>query len=228
MDDVAIVMAWRDMGCPHRRAAYDYTHRWWLQFGWPIIVEGEVEPFTRARALNAAIARADAKVIVQADPDSVLSHPDRVRHALELTCYDGLVVAHDRYLYLTESATAAVYAGRALTTLGPGNCESHGAKGVGNVTMFRAGTWRASGGYDERCGLWGGDDAAFAYAAEAFCGPLRRGHADMIHLWHPRLPQSIPGGEGYAAEFAIVAQYRDAAKVGRHAVRRLVHTRSSP
>jgi hypothetical protein len=227
--DVAVVMAWRDLGCLHRRAAYAYTHDWWSQFGWPIVVEGEVEPFTRARALNAAVARAAdlAPVIVQADPDSVLAEPNRVDEAVELTRYGGLVVAHDRYLYLTEQATTAVYNGRRLETLRPADCESHGRGGVGNVTVFTVATWWAAGGYDERFGLRAGDDAAFAYAVEAFCEPTRRTPGDMIHMFHPRLAEFEPGGERYSEQFALLAAYRDASTVGRHAVRRLVHTRGS-
>lgn len=226
--DAVVVMAWRDLGCPHRAEAFTWTYRWWGQFGWPIVVESSVEPFTRARALNAAVRRAagQAQVIVQADPDSVLANPAAARQAVELARQTaGLVVSHDQYLYLTQSATAAVYAGRALSTFGPGNCDNHGTRGVGNVTVFSTATWRAAGGYDERFGLWGGDDAAFAYACEAFTQPTRRVPGAMVHLWHPRLPQSEPGGPGYADQFAIVAEYRDAAAVGRHAVRRLVHSR---
>jgi hypothetical protein len=179
--------------------------------------------------LNAAIRRAAnvAPVIVQADPDSVLADPNKMDEAVELTRHGGLVVAHDRYLYLTEQATTAVYNGRRLDTLGPADCEVSGAFGVGNVTAYTVATWRAAGGYDERCGLWSADDSIFAYCCDAFGEPTRRAGGDMVHLFHPRLPQSVPGGEGHAAETAIVATYRDAAAVGRHAVRRLVHTRKA-
>jgi hypothetical protein len=228
-DPAAVVIAYRDMGCPHRRAAFEHVHRWYQAAGWPIHVWGghDDATFGRAAAINHLVAVADAAVIVQADPDSLVP-PARLHDAVALAARArGLVVPHTRYLYAGRPVTADILAGdRDPLTVTPAECDSHGPEGSGNVVVFSAITWRMAGRYDERFGLWGGDDAAFAYATEAFCGPVRRLDGDMVHLWHPRLPQSQPGHPGYVAQFALLAEYRDAARVGAHMVRRLVHTRA--
>ena len=225
---VDVVIAYRDMGCPHRRRSFRYVRDWYDQHGYPVLVEaGDADDtFTRASAINAAIARSGADIIVQSDPDSLVSAMALHIAILEAAAGDGLVVAHTRYLYLHQSATDAVIAGgRDLADLGPADCDTYGKGGLGNVVVFRRTTWEQVSGFDERFGLWGGDDAAFAYACEAMVAPTRRIDGDMWHLWHPRLPQSEPGGPGYADQFALLAQYRDAAQVGPDAVAALVRSR---
>lgn len=229
MSDVSIVIAYRDMGDEHRRRAFSYVPPWYGRLrDWEVVVESGASDatFTRASAINAAVRRATGDVIVQVDPDSlVTSHA--VRLAATMATDDGLVVAHDQYLYLGRRATADVLAGgRDPFLVLPADCESHGEGGFGNVVAFNRRTWEQSGGFDERFGLWGGDDAAFRYATEAFTGaPVRRVAGPMVHLWHPRLPQSVPGTPGYAEQFAILAEYRDAAATGPEAVKKLVMSR---
>lgn len=202
-----VVIAYRDLGCPHRRRSFEFVHDYYQRLGYPITVESGDETFTRASALNTAIHRSTADIIIQSDPDSFVAL-DALRDAVRLAERPGLVIPHDRYVYLTEQATGAFYEGREA------NEYDQIGKGVGNVTVFSRHTWEASGGFDERFGMWGGDDAAFAYATEAFCAPIRRLPGDMIHLWHPRLPESVPGSVGFVEQFTLVAEYRDAAAAG--------------
>lgn len=228
--DVAVVIAHQDRGCPHRARAFGFVYSWYNGHGFEVIVNGAGGPdFTRASAINTAIRSTRARVIVQSDPDSLVPEQqlwaaiDAARRA------EGLVVPHDEYLYLTPAATAQIYGrARGYDDMGADDCEVPPGKGQGNVVVFSRTTWQRSGGFDERFPLWGGDDAAFAYATAAFCGPLRRVPGKMVHLWHPRLPQSAPGHPGYRAQFAILAQYRDAAAIGPAAVRKLVWDRRRP
>lgn len=224
---VTVVIAYRDMGCQHRRVAFDFVLARYQSQGFDVIVEhgSDDATFTKASGLNAGIARAPEGVIVHSDPDSFVPE-ETLRAAIDLAAAeDGMVVPFDRYLYLTEAATAEVLAGR--TDVTEADAEDFGPNGVGNLTVFSKATWRRCGGYDERFGLWGGDDVAFATAAEAYTQPTRRLDGDVIHLYHPRLPQSIPSRRNwpYLEQFAIVAEYRDAAADGPEAVRRLVEAR---
>lgn len=212
-----VVIAYRDLGCPHRRASFEFVHAHYTRLGYPVIVESGDDTFTRAKAINTAIRRSSADIIIQSDPDSFVA-PDALQAAVELAAQPGLVIPHDRYLYLTREATRAFYAGQPNVA----DYDVTG-EGVGNVTVFSRATWQQAGGLDERFGMWGGDDAAFAYATEAFCGPLRRIPGDMIHLWHPRLPESVPGSPGFVEQFTLVAEYRDAAAAGT--VRQYVEAR---
>lgn len=225
--DVAVVIAYQDRGCPHRARAFTFVDGWYRAHGFTVIVNGDGAPgFTRASAINAAIQSTRARVIVQSDPDSLVPEQqlwaaiDAARRA------EGLVIPHDQYLYLLPEATEQIYQGvHHWADADAQDCEVPPGKGQGNVVVFSRTTWHRSGRFDERFPLWGGDDAAFAYATEAFCGPLRRVPGKMIHLWHPRLPQSAPGHPAYAAQFAILAAYRDAAAIGPAAVRQLVWDR---
>lgn len=221
--DISIVSAWKDMGDPARLASYRWTRDYWRRvFPDAELVEAAPEPFTRAAGLNAAIRKASHDLILQADPDTIV--PDAQAHtALQLAAEaDGLVVPYDRYLYLDKAATQSLHAGYALDYFSERDCEDFGKNGAGPVTAFSRRTWETVGGYDERFGLWGGDDAAFQYACAAYIGPERRVEGPALHSWHPRLPESVPGGEGYVAGFALLAEYRDAAAEGPDAVKFMV------
>lgn len=219
---ISLVVSYKDKGCPHRQAALGYTLDYYAPLGAELVVEGEG---SRPVALNAGIRRASGDVIVQADADSLIPL-ETIRAAVDLAAEaPGLVVPFDRYLYLTLDATRTIFAGADPLAASPDDCEEVGPGGVGNVTVFSRETWEQAGGYDERFVTWGGDDAAFAYACEAFCAPTRRLDGDMVHLWHPRPPESIPGCLAYADQFTLVAEYRDAAAVGPEAVREYVRSR---
>lgn len=227
--DPTIVIAYRDMGDEARRSAFSYVLDWYGPLGWEIVWEqgSDDATFTRASALNAAIRRASGDVIVQVDPDSLVPLDKVRRAALWAGQRPGLVVCHDRYLYLTREATAEVYGGRDPFTCGPDDCDEWGMRSSGNVVAFSRATWTWAGGFDERFGLRAGDDAAFRYAAESLAGDTRRTINDMVHLNHPRLTQYEPGGAEYAGQFALLAEYRDASARGPEAVRALVKARRS-
>lgn len=241
--DVAVVIAYREMGdeftlangetrvgCPYRAQAFYYVTRWYTQLDRPIIVESGTDDatFGRAAAINTAIGRTDAQVIVQTDPDSLVPI-NRLRDAIDLAAgADGLVIPHRRYLYASEDPSRWILKGL-VDPFGllEAACDEYGLGGSGNVVVFSRSTWERAGRFDERFGLWGGDDAAFRYACDALVGPTRQLPGDMVHLWHPRLSQSVPGHPGYAAQFALLAQYRDAAAIGPDAVRALVEARTA-
>lgn len=228
MTDVVVVIAYRDMGCPHRRASAAYVQRWYARHGYKAIQSQGVDDatFTRAAAINAGVRLANQPVIVQSDPDSLIPDPVRLAEAVQLAVdADGLVIPHDRYLYLSEAATVEVLAGRHPSTVGPADCDEYGPDGYGNVVVFSQRTWATVGGFDERFGLRAGDDRAFAYACEAWFGPPRRLPGDVVHLHHPRLAAYEPGGDKYAAQFALLAEYRDAAAANPDQVRRMVAER---
>ncbi len=223
---VAVVIAYRDLGDPHRQAAFEYVRGVYERMALGLIIVADSEPFTRARAINAGVRGCDAEIIVQSDPDSFLPHERTYREAIRLAAaMPGLVAPHTRYLYLDERSSDEVLDGLFTGDYGELVCDEFGGPGYGNVTVFSRETWRLAGGFDERFPMWAGDDAAFAFACDAFVRPTRRLPGDVIHLHHPRLPASIPGTKGYLEQFEILAEYRDANERGREYVRELVENR---
>ena len=224
----SIVCAWRDYGDEYRRASHAWTRSYWRHhFPDAELVEAAPEPFTRAAGLNAAIRIAKHDVILHADPDTVVP-VEQAREAVRLAAEaDGLVVPYDRYLYLNAHATKILHSRPldAMPAFGDGDCEFSGTGGAGPVTAFSRRTWELARGYDERFAVWGGDDAAFAYACDAYVGPMRRLAGPAVHSWHPRLPESVPGTAEYAEGFELLARYRDAAAAGSDAVLALVEER---
>jgi hypothetical protein len=229
--DLSIVCAWKDMGDPHRRAAFEFTRRYWgHHFPGAELVVGCPEPFTRASGLNAAIRAATTETIVQADPDSVAPHTQIQAAIYQARKHDGLVVPYSTYYYLGEEATARLHGlppGALPYEVTAADCQFTGGGGCGPITVFSRATWEKAHGYDESFGLWGGDDGAFALACDAFCDQeTRTVDGPMFHSYHPRLTQSIPGRDGYADQFAILAAYGAAsARGGRDGVRQHVLSR---
>jgi hypothetical protein len=250
-DGVVVVMAYHEFpgeGQVPRRESMHAVDGFYRSLGLPVVIEsrsripgldGKVGRFTRARAINAGVRRAraaGATIIVQSDPDSLVSEAQLATAIEVVRSYGlGLVVPFTRYCYLTAQWSRVairnlpgkhvpngwgVTGGMALY------CDEMGSGGVGNVTVFNVDTWVAARGLDERFPLWGGDDVVFAHSCEAMTGvPTRRVEGDMFHLWHPRLPQSVPGHPLYAQQFSIVAEYRDAVRHGPDAIRELVEAR---
>ena len=223
------MIAWRDVyRDPYRLRAFEYVRAYYDELELPVVIAGgSGERFTKTSALNEAIRLLlPETIIVQSDPDSFLRWTDATQDAVdEASAAPGLVIPHERYLYLGETATRNLFRGDWLREPVDLDCDSHGHAGVGNVTVFSRETWERAGGYDERFGIWGGDDAAFAYACGALVAPQRRLPGDVIHLYHPRHPDSMIGSPGYAAQAAILDQYRDAEAIGTDALRELVANR---
>ncbi len=154
-------------------------------------------------------------IIVHADPDSIVNLAN-VLEAVKLAGdADGLVVPFDRYYYLTEDATDRLLGDEehdpeSINLDVAENIEHSGPGGVGNCTVYSRATWQIVGGYDERFGLWAGDDAAFAFATGVLVAPQRRLTGAAVHLWHEPHPDSVVGSVGYLAQMTILEEYRDA------------------
>lgn len=236
---VSIVMPWRDLGCPHRRAAFDFVTAYWRRHlpEAELVVSGGPEPFSRAAALNAAVEQASGDVLFEVGPDGIVT-PTSVAEAIKLAGEsDGLVVCHDRYFHVGRHTTDRLLAlgldgaitaeeGRRFYVFfdAEAECDELGTTSV-DVACFSRATWEQAGGYEERFGVWGGDDGAFALACGSLVAEQRRVRGDWLHLWHPRRPESIPGNPGYVEQFSILKEYVEAAEQGPEAMRELIQSR---
>lgn len=223
----SIITAWKDLGDPHRLTSFEFTRRYWAHhFPEAELVVGTPEPFTRARGLNMAARSAANDVLLLCDPDSILPRAQVEKAVAIAEHWDGLVIPFDEYLYLDEQATEWLHTKADLDELPEffeEECQQHGYGGCGPAMAFSKRTFETVGGFDERFGIWGGDDSAFAYACGAlYDPPSRRITGPVLHSYHPRLPQSEPHTRGYAEQFALLAQWRDASESGPDAVKALM------
>lgn len=224
------MIGWGDSGCPYRRAAFECVHGWAeevaVQLRGTVVTAGS-SPFVKAVALNRAIKRSSADVIVQMDADA-LGDCELVADAVaDALTAPGCVFPHDVYVFLTRAATAALIDGGEIlpADIRQTKTEGWGYNTVGLCAVYTKETWRLAQGYDERFVRWGGDDAAFALAAGALAGQHRRYRGDVIHLWHPRAPGSLPGNRNYKSSSAILSEYVEAAEIGPDAMRALIAAR---
>lgn len=224
--DVSIVMCYRHFGDPWREQSFLFTRPWYekvaADLGFQFVLD--TSEGGHAKAINSGVRTADGDVIVLVDSDSLVP-ADRITAAVELARTPGLVVPHDRYVYLSQFATTLVLRGGLEPfDLRHGQFEFAGGSGVGNVVVFSRETWQTAGGYDERFYAWGGDDTCFHFACEAFCAPTRRIPGDVVHLWHVRTPEEARGHRPTDIQIVLDA-YEQAARTGPEAVRELVNSR---
>src|SRR5580704_8264928 len=223
-------MPFRDVTGSHERvASLGFVTAWYGRHfpAWRLLPPDDGEPeFHRVKAINRAIdAQPEDAVIVWADPASFLRWPGQLRRAVRLAEEPGVVLPHQRVMYLNPDASRRVLDHWSFEFTDE-ECDEVVPSSFGNLLVFSRATWLAAGGLDERFPpLYGGDDAAFGYACDALVAPVRRLEGDAIHLWHPRLAASVPGTREYGEQFAILAEYRDASERGSAAVRELVASR---
>jgi hypothetical protein len=197
----------------------------WVGRGFEVLMGAGVEGTARNAGVQEAIAE-DYDTILVCDADSIITEQaawDAVRMA---AIEPGLVIPHDRYVYLSEKESDLSGADGAATVLErnegrwptvTNGIEFHGGLGVGGPSAFSVETWAAAGGYDDD--IVRAYDGAFALACGILVAPQRRLHGDYVHLWHPR-PAEEP-----ATTWELMNRYHLAAEQGKDAMRKLVEAR---
>lgn len=184
--NVCVVIPWRVRTCAHREAAWERVRSEWEgRWSFHPIDDGG-EPFSRAASINLAVSTLDADVYVIADAD-MLVNAAQVQAAVDAAAAQpGIVVAFDRYAYLTENGTRTILDGYA------GSWEPFiqftYLQSIGGVFATSRETWDLTGGFDPRFRGWGMEDAAFEIASRTLAGPTRKIQGTGWHLFHPLEP----------------------------------------
>ena len=193
----------------------------WLKTRWQAnlpqaqIVEGESDPFNRARSINSAAQAAQgADVFVIVDADSWCD-PAAVKAAIaggldyQLPWTPGYK--------LTEAATADLLRrdplGTRLTrSWVASRLDEPPHTHLSGVVVVTREAFEAVGGFDERFTGWGFEDTAFIYALDNAAGRPSgsgcanpRGTAALIHLWHAPAPDA---GAPAPESLALFNEYR--------------------
>lgn len=198
----------------------------WRKRGYEVVTGLGFEGAARNAGIERAINEWNPEVIICTDADAIIT-AGAAEEAVALAAdAPGLVVPHDRYVYLSEQACFGLTAELAAEILAGHHgrwpvvdvlTESVGPLSVGGPVVFSVETWRQAGGYDPT--LVRAYDAAFSLACGTLVAEQRRLEGDFVHLWHKR-PEPEPG-----EVWEIIREYHDAAKDGISAMASLVASR---
>jgi hypothetical protein len=182
---------------PHRVRAWRWVERWWrTQCPDYAIVTGEGGdgPWNKPKAVNEAVAKTEAEILILADPD-VFARPEVLEAAVRVAEGGGWATPR-RILKLNPKPTARVLAGQPgeFPTVAEADgiySPHHGLitgppYGVtGPLCVLPRTAFERCGGYDERFSGWGGYEHALGLALKALIGPFVALKASCVHLWHP-------------------------------------------
>jgi hypothetical protein len=189
---VAVVVPYR-AGEPHRDAAWAAIEAHYAIHHpeWPLIVADCPGEWAKGAAVNAAVKRTKAGVIVIADADSFVP-PEILAEAVEVAPKAGWVVPHITVHRLDEASTARFLAGEP----GPYEWQKKPYEGLagGGIVVLTRKAFDTVSGMDERFLHWGSEDISFGLALETLVGPHHRLFGELWHLWHPYVghPNIVP------------------------------------
>jgi len=180
-----ILVPFRPDGAERSRN-WEFARSCWHELDLPLISADSMSGprFERADARNVAaqIAGNSWDVALFADADILLGSADQADAAI-MRCYrtGAYTVAYSHLRYLTEKGTADVVNGKAVNF-----ADTDESVGLTWECCFavRRDIWNQVGGFDERFRGWGGQVAAFFYAAATF-GGRERIHGSAYHMAHP-------------------------------------------
>lgn len=203
---VAVVVPWRG-GCAYREAAWQWVRNRYETEGYEVI-EGRCPdgPWVKAFAIQDAIDRTDADILVISDADVWC---DQLPEAIDRTSTRPVVIPHGQVHRLTEHESARFMAGgdRPYLTAEP---PRRGMAG-GGIVILRRDVWDLCP-MDPRFQGWGQEDYSLATALTTMTGKIARYSHPLIHLWHPpqsRLTRATGSVENRALEARYLAASRD-------------------
>lgn len=184
---VAVLVPWRPDGGP-RQTVWAWARSWWASThpDWHIVTGACPDgPWSKGAAVADALRQTDADVLVVADADVVT---DGISTAVDevLAGRARWAMPHQLVRRLTEQATQAVLAGGALE--GQPTAETHPGMPGGGIVVLRRDVLEGVP-MDPQFTGWGQEDQAWALALTTLAGPMWRGRADLVHLWHPPAPR---------------------------------------
>lgn len=188
--------------CRYRARALEFTRR---RYPWPVRVCFTGLPFSKAEAINPAVHRSNADIIVLADADC---ETDGLAAAVEAVKQGApWAIPHRTVLRLTEVSTDRYM--RSGEVAHPFDRRPYrGMAGGGFVVAPRKTLCEIP--LDSRYIGWGQEDESQALALRTLAGDPWRGDADLIHLWHPPEPR-MSRRKGSRESWQLFIRYRNAA-----------------
>lgn len=188
-------------GCEHRDRAWTYLRSRYEQVGLHVVVGSCEGPWRKAVAVQDAVKRTGAEILVIADADvwcdNVFASIEEIEHGAHWS------IPHSKVCRLTEQATEAVYDG---APLGGETLERPypGVQGGGIVVLTRE-LWDKAP-MDPRFIGWGQEDEAWGISLANNGLKIRRLKGVLWHLYHPP-QQRNSRGIGSQESFDLFRQY---------------------
>lgn len=214
MTSVGVAIPWRDSGCEHRRASWDWLRAGWAvrHPEWPVTsADTEHEPFNIPAALNATVRATSEDILIVTGADAQVSADGlrRAVSAIEEGAAEWVMAGHEllRLDALVSEKAVRSPVGGTLPQVGARRpCQLGWGVLVARREVFLEVPW------DETLGLaW--EDSAWGYAAATLFGePWIQPKTSVRLLWHPRVKRhKLPG---YAEAEARMELYRHAHRIG--------------
>lgn len=186
----AIVIPWRDGGCEHRRANFEYVRDYYqaLDLG-PVIVTDDGKdagPFNRSAAYNRGYEQTDSDVIIWNEADTVIA-ADQLSAAVALASEAaGVVIPFTERHELSPAGAERVRSGADPWTAEVEKVYD-GGRSIGQSNVTSRATLEAIGGrWCEKFSGWGYDDTLMFHAFKVLAGTPRWVEGKGVHLWHPK------------------------------------------
>jgi hypothetical protein len=210
MTTVEVGIPWRDSGCEHRRAAWEWIRAGWAvrHPEWSVVTADNAGPFSIPASLNAVVRATTADVIVLTGADAQIS-ADGLRK-----CVEAVSAGRAPWAMVADQMVrlGSVISEKALKTpVGSTLPQAPGSRrpcqlGWGVLVAQREVFERVT--YDERLAIaW--EDSAWGFAAATLYGePYRLERTSVRLLWHPRVRRHRL--DGYHEATVIMQQYQAA------------------
>jgi len=210
---------------PWRLRALEYVRAWYEKRfpEWEVLVGSDGTHragWIKALAVNDAVARTDAEVLVVADADCVCDGVEQAVEAVQ-TGQARWAVPHLSIRRLTQESTEYVYEGNPPSVPLSTVCKVYSAVLGGGITAIDRATYNEVP-LDPRFHMTHGEDVAWATALKTLAGKPYRPHVksnanraeqapyDLYHLYHPPIP---PLGMKYEANSNLAKKYQHAARL---------------
>lgn len=212
MDDVAVLIPFQSND-RDRLANLDAVRRWYAQVlpGAAQVVAGDGgvrEGWTKARAIERAMAGTDARVLVVADSDCLCSAvPDAVQAVRAGEA--RWAFPHSQVRRLAAEPSALVRAGAEPTLEMALEWKAYAGVAGGGICVVERSTWDVAP-MDPRFRVTHGEDVAWATALRLSCGQAWHPRAHVAPLYHLHHPPILAMGMRYRANERIAQEYRNA------------------
>lgn len=168
--------------CPHRARALERVRG---LYPWPVTIAHGGSPWSKGAAVMPVVEASSADVVVLADADV---WTDGIHEAVaEVVAGAAWAIPHRAVYRLTEVSTKALALGQPWEHLETAERPYLGVEGGGVLAIHRSLFMQVP--LDPRFLGWGQEDESWAVALRTVLGAPWRGHAPLVHLWHPPQPR---------------------------------------